>query len=104
FPALLDAIGTARMTVHFSTFMYEAGEIPTRFDEAFAAAARRGVEVRVVLDRRGCKKITGHVVASMREAGCKVAWFRGLRWYNWARYNRRTHRKLLVVDGEVAYT
>ena len=104
FPALLDAIGTARESVHLSTFIYEAGEIPTRFAEAFAAAARRGVEVRVVLDRRGCKKIPRNLVASMREAGCKVAWFRGIRWYNWARYNRRTHRKLLVVDGEVAFT
>ncbi|HEX9220669.1 MAG TPA: phosphatidylserine/phosphatidylglycerophosphate/cardiolipin synthase family protein [Gemmatimonadaceae bacterium] len=104
FPALLDAIGTARESVHFSTFIYEAGEIPTRFAEAFAAAAKRGVEVRVVLDRRGCKRIPRNLIASMREAGCKVAWFRGIRWYNWARYNRRTHRKLLVVDGELAFT
>jgi len=104
FPALLDAIGAARESVHFSTFIYGAGEIPTRFAEAFAATAKRGVEVRVVLDRRGCKKIPRNLLASMREAGCKVAWFRGIRWYNWARYNHRTHRKLLVVDGEVAFT
>jgi len=104
FPALLDAIGTARDSVHFSTFIYEAGEIPTRFAEAFAAAARRGVEVRVVLDRRGCKKLPRDLFMSMREAGCNIAWFRGIRWYNWARYNRRTHRKLLVVDGELAFT
>ena len=104
FAALLDAIGTARESVHFSTFIYEAGEIPTRFAGAVAAAAKRGVEVRVVLDRRGCKRIPRNLIASMREAGCNVAWFRGIRWYNWVRYNHRTHRKLLVVDGEVAYT
>jgi cardiolipin synthase len=40
----------------------------------------------------------------MRDAGCQVAWFRGIRWYDWTRYNHRTHRKLLIVDGEVAFT
>ena len=104
FPALLDAIGGARESVHFSTFIYEAGNIPTRFAQAFAAAAERGIEVRIVLDRRGCKKIPRQLVASMRDAGCNVAWFRGIRWYNWVRYNHRNHRKLLVVDGKVAFT
>jgi len=104
FPALLDAIGGARESVHFSTFIYEAGNIPTRFAQAFAAAAERGIEVRIVLDRRGCKKIPRQLVAPMRDAGCNVAWFRGIRWYNWVRYNHRNHRKLLVVDGKVAFT
>jgi cardiolipin synthase len=40
----------------------------------------------------------------MRKAGCKVAWFSGFHWYNWARYNHRNHRKLLVIDGELAFT
>lgn len=104
FPVLLEAIAAARQTIHFSTFVYEAGEIPTLFAQAFSAKATRGVEVRIVLDRRGCKKIPRELVASMRNAGCRVAWFRGIRWYDWTRYNHRTHRKLLVIDGEVAFT
>ena len=104
FPALLGAITSARETVHFSTFVFEAGDVPNRFADAFSAAAKRGVEVRIVLDRRGCKKIPKALVRSMRDAGCQVAWFRGIRWYDWTRYNHRTHRKLLIVDGEVAFT
>jgi len=104
FPALLGAIAAARESIHFSTFVYEAGEIPSCFGEAFAAAARRGVEVRIVLDRRGCKKIPRDLVASMRDAGCEVRWFRGIKWYNWETYNHRTHRKLLVIDGRIAFT
>lgn len=104
FPAMLGAIEAAQTSVHLSTFVFEAGKIPTAFAEAFAGAAKRGVEVRIVLDRRGCKKIPRELVAAMRHAGCRIAWFRGFQWYDWVRYNHRNHRKLLVVDGVIAFT
>ena len=104
FPALLDAIAGARDSVHFSTFVYEAGNVPAKFADAFSAAARRGVEVRIVLDRSGSKKVPRDLISRMREAGCEVSWFRGIQWFDWARYNHRNHRKLLVVDGEIAFT
>jgi cardiolipin synthase len=40
----------------------------------------------------------------MRQAGCHVSWFRGIQWFSWAKYNRRTHRKLLILDGKLAFT
>lgn len=104
FPALLDAIGSARHSVHFSTFVYKDGKVPRQFADAFSAAARRGVEVRIVLDRSGAKKIPAELVGMMRAAGCDVRWFRGIKWFDWARYNHRTHRKLLVVDGRTAFS
>ncbi len=104
FPPMLDAIRNARATVHFATFVYEAGHIPDEFGEAFSDAARRGVEVRVVLDSNGARKIRPGVVDRMRNAGCNVQWFGRPRWYDWEKYNRRMHRKLLVVDGVVAFT
>jgi cardiolipin synthase len=104
FPALLDAIAAARDSVHFSTFVYEAGEIPTKFAAAFSAASQRGVTVRVILDRSGSKKTPNELIESMRRAGCEVRWFRGIHWFDWARYNHRNHRKLLVVDGKIAFT
>lgn len=104
FPALLEAIAAARDGVHFSTFVYEAGEIPTRFAAAFAAASQRGVTVRVILDRSGSKKTPPELVELMQQAGCEVRWFRGIHWFDWARYNHRNHRKLLVVDGKIAFT
>jgi cardiolipin synthase len=103
FPPMFAAIAAARSSVHFVTFVYEAGEIPTQFAAAFTAAARRGVQVRVVLDRNGAKKTPAALINEMRSAGCAVRWFGTARWYDWQRYNRRTHRKLLVVDGEVAF-
>jgi len=104
FPPMLDAIAQARDSVHFSTYVYYAGRVPDQFASAFEAAARRGVTVRVVLDRNGAKKISPQRILDMRRAGCDVRWFRPMQWYDWKKYNRRTHRRLLVVDGEIGFT
>ena len=104
FPALLDAIASARHSVHFSTFIYSSGHIPIQFAEAFSAAAKRGVEVRMVFDKSGSKKVSPKLMAQMRKAGCKIKWFRPIQWYSWAKYNHRTHRKLLIIDGTLAFT
>jgi cardiolipin synthase len=40
----------------------------------------------------------------MRDAGCKVTWFRRMRWFDWMKYNHRTHRRLLIVDGKIGFT
>ena len=104
FPPMLEAIASARDSVHFATYVYDAGDIPDRFASAFANAARRGVEVRVVLDRHGAKKIPPALVSRMRSAGCDVRWFRRAQWYDWEKYNRRTHRRLFVVDGRIGFT
>ena len=104
FPAMLDAIEAASSSIHFSNFVFRGGVIGTRFADAFAAAASRGVEVRVVIDRDGSKKLPPALIRQMRAAGCQVAWFRRAQWYDWGKYNRRTHRRLLIVDGCVAFT
>ena len=104
FPPMLEAIRSARDSVHFATFVYDAGGIPDRFASAFAEAARRGIEVRVVLDRHGAKKIPPALVSRMRAAGCDVRWFRRAQWYDWEKYNRRTHRRLCIVDGQIGFT
>jgi cardiolipin synthase len=104
FPAMLETIASARHSIHFSTFIFSSGQIPQKFADAFSAAAKRGVEVRMVLDKSGSKGVSPALMAQMRKAGCKVNWFRPIRWYSWAKYNHRTHRKLLVVDGAVAFT
>jgi cardiolipin synthase len=104
FPAMLDAMAAARESIHFSTFIYETGRVPTGVADALSAAARRGIEVRVVLDSRGSKTIPPALISQMRNAGCQVRWFRPIQWFNWAKYNHRTHRKLLIVDGTLAFT
>jgi cardiolipin synthase len=104
FPPMLAAIQASRSSIHFSTYVYWAGAVPETFARALSDAARRGVAVRVVLDSEGAEPMPKRLVQQMRDAGCMIAWFRRMRWFDWMKYNHRTHRRLLIVDGNVAFT
>ena len=104
FPAMLGAIREARTSVNLLTYVYWEGEIAERFADELSAAARRGVEVRVLLDAYGGRKIHAGWVERMRAAGCRLEWFHPLGWNTLRRFNNRTHRKVMVVDGRVGFT
>ena len=104
FPAMLNAIRSARHSVTFETFIYWQGEIGRQFADALIDRARAGVKVHVLLDWLGTKKMDPQSVQSMKDAGVEVERYHPLRWYNIRRVNNRTHRKLLIVDGTVGFT
>lgn len=104
FPSMLGAIRSAEETISFLTYIYWQGEIARQFASELAAACRRGVETRVLIDAFGGHKMDPALVGEMRDAGCQVAWFHPLHWYTLRRFNHRTHRKVLVVDGRIGYT
>ncbi len=104
FPAMLEAIRQATDSVHLLTYIYWQGDIAHRFGEELCAAARRGVRVRLLVDAVGGAKMSGGMVDELKAAGCTFAWYRPLRWYNLGRFNNRTHRKVMVVDGRIGFT
>ena len=104
FPPMLEAIAEAMVSVHFATFIYWKGKVPETFAQALSDAARRGVQVRVVLDSDGAAKAPKPLVEGMKDAGVEVEWYRRAHWYDWASYNHRSHRRLLVIDGTVGFT
>lgn len=104
FPAMLEAIAGARSSIEFLTFIYWTGDIARRMAHALADKAKAGVVVRVVLDGFGAKPMRDDLVEMMRASGVHIRWFRPLAtWRLWSMDNR-THRKVLVVDGEVGFT
>jgi cardiolipin synthase len=103
YPAMLDAIRGARETVNMEVYMFRKGEAADRFIEALSGRAREGVRVTVVVDAIGSIGQFRHVVRPLREAGCRVERYQHMSWYRLARLNNRTHRELLIVDGEVAF-
>lgn len=104
FPAMLDAIGKAQRRIEFLTFIYWTGDIATRLVDALCERASSGVEVLVLLDGFGAKTMERDLLDRLDDAGCRVQWFRPLsRWRVWHADNR-THRKILVCDGEVGFT
>jgi len=104
FPSMLSAINGAQRTIDFETYIYWSGEIGKRFAEALATKARAGVKVNVLVDWLGSQKMDSDSIETMKQAGVDFRQYRPLRWYNLARVNNRTHRKLLIVDGTVGFT
>ena len=104
FPAMLSAIEGARETVDFETYIYWSGVIGKKFADALGERARAGVKVHVLLDWLGSSKMDADSIAAMEDAGVEVTRYHPLRWYNLHRFNNRTHRKLLIVDGRIGFT
>jgi cardiolipin synthase len=100
FSAMLRDIGEADTTVNFETYIFKADEAGRLFADALIAARRRGVQVRLMCDAQGSS--LDHLRDEMKEAGVIVRDYRPGREYNYI--GRRTHRKLLVVDGRIGYT
>ena len=102
FPAMLEAIERARYRISFEGYIYDAGEVGGRFTAAFEAAARRGVDVRLIFDAVGVTIDEDHL-DRLERAGCKIGWFNRVRSLGIEEVNYRTHRKALVVDGDIAF-
>jgi cardiolipin synthase A/B len=103
FPAMTRAIREARHTVNLESYIFKndrAGEI---IAAALIDAARRGVEVRVLVDGTG-SKFSGPILDRMRQAGAKAFKFHPIRPWSLYKIGHRTHRKILVVDGVVSFT
>lgn len=103
FDVLLDSIGAARSTVHFETFLWKEGVLGDRLADALAERAKTGKRVRVLLDATGCRKMGRSALRRMQEAGCSVTFFHSWRLRNIGVLNDRDHRKIVVIDGRVAF-
>ncbi|MCP3100144.1 phospholipase D-like domain-containing protein [Myxococcus sp. K15C18031901] len=102
YPRMLEAIARARHHVHLEVYTFEREGVGARFLDALVAAARRGVRVKVTVDGWGSITTSRYLTQALREAGAKVrvynpltSLFMGRSW--------RNHRKILLVDDEVAF-
>ena len=103
YEAELAAIRAAQSHVCLEAYIFQKGEIATRFIKALTERARAGVKVRIVLDAIGSFNTWRHTFRELIAAGGDVQWYMPFRWYNLMRFNNRTHRELLIVDGKVGF-
>jgi len=105
--ALLEAIAKARDHIHLEYYIYLPDRTGTALRDALVERARAGVQVRLLLDAVGSGKTKRKFLRPLIEAGAEVAWFHPmkLQWF-WKRpwLNLRTHRKIVVIDGEIGFT
>jgi cardiolipin synthase len=104
FPPMLAAIRGARQSITFETYIYWSGDIGQAFADALSERARAGVPVHVLLDWVGSATVDAEFLKEMEGAGVQIRKFHKPSWYDIARMNNRTHRKILVVDGKVGFT
>jgi cardiolipin synthase len=105
YPAMLEAIAEARHTVHLSSYILRNDPAGQKFAEALALAQQRGVAVKLLLDGLADFSYRPRGSRLLRRHGLKPALFLPLRlWPPMLHVNLRNHRKLLVVDGETAFT
>ncbi len=103
FPAMLGAIRAAKHSINFETYIFYDGRIGREFTAALAERARAGVKVCAVLDAQGTRTMGAQNEAQLREAGVEVVKYHSAKWLDPRRYNNRSHRKLLIVDGRIGF-
>lgn len=104
FPAMLEAIYQAKERVEFLTFVYWTGNIAHKFANALANKAVEGVEVFVILDSFGAAKMPKELLELMKKKGVQIEFFRPLTHWKFWKMDFRTHRKVLICDGKIAFT
>jgi cardiolipin synthase A/B len=103
YPAMIDAIRNATRSVNMECYIFQPGRVADQFIDALSDRARKGLNVTIVVDAIGSFNLWGRPVRRLRAAGCRIESYQRLRWYSLARFNNRTHRELLIVDGRVAF-
>jgi len=104
FPPMLAAVKAARQSITFETFAFVDAPVTREFTRALAAKARSGVPVKMILDDVGSAKAGEANVRLLREAGVELYFYHPINILRPRYSNNRTHRKILVVDGKVAFT
>src|SRR5579863_1810340 len=103
YPAELEAIRGATKSVNLEAYIFAKGEIARQYVEALTDRAKAGVKVNVVIDAFGSAGTGKSFFASLLNAGGKVRWYNGPRWYSLMHLDNRTHRELMIVDGKIGF-
>ncbi len=103
YPALLQRIAAARHHIHIEFYIWRADDRGREFLDALIASVRRGVQVRLLVDQVGRFGTGRRFFDPLIEAGGRFACFHRMPWRQSRLLNLRNHRKLQIIDGEVAF-
>ncbi len=103
FPAMLEAVERARHSVLLENYLFESGEVATRFIDALIRAAARGVTVKLMLDDFGARGLGHRDRTRLADSGVETQFYNPIHFRKFLLNMFRDHRKLLIVDGETAF-
>ena len=103
FDVVMEAIGKAKKSVHFESFLWKQGKLGEKLVKALCERAKAGVTVRVLVDAKGCDSMGDSACEKLEAAGVKFARFHPLKLQYIGVVNQRDHRKILLIDGKTAF-
>ena len=103
FPAMFAAIDQARSRVLLEFYLVASGKVMTRLSEHLIAARQRGVDIWLLLDDFGSRGLGAAEQQRLHEAGINIARYNPLHLFKWDLNFARDHRKLLAIDGNIAF-
>jgi cardiolipin synthase len=102
--AMLADIASAQQRIQLESYIFADDEIGRRFTDALIERALAGVDVQIQIDAAGSLFLASRqLVRTLRKHRVRLRWFHRWSWRKPLRYNRRNHRKLLVIDKSAAY-
>ncbi|MEZ5406041.1 MAG: cardiolipin synthase [Verrucomicrobiia bacterium] len=104
YPALEMAMKQAQQVIHIQFYIWRDDEVGKRFLSLAVDAARRGVKVRILLDEMGSWGLNQNFFDPLIKAGGEFSWFQSFNiWRNRFFLNLRNHRKVQIIDHEIAF-
>lgn len=105
FQVMMDALQNARHHIHFEFYIFKDDQIGRQIQQILIRKAQEGVNVRVIYDGMGSRKLKSAFLAEMKQAGVEIASFLPV-YFPWltSRINFRNHRKIVVIDGQIGFT
>ena len=94
----------ARETITLQLYYCQPGRMAEELKEILLERARAGVKVLFLRDAFGSQKLTKKYIRSLRDGGVEVCDFRPTHWYELHKAHNRSHIRVAIVDGKVAYT
>ncbi|KKR97448.1 MAG: Cardiolipin synthetase [Candidatus Magasanikbacteria bacterium GW2011_GWC2_41_17] len=105
--AMFDAISAAEKSIYWETYIFEQDTIVWPFIEKLKEKARKGVEIKLIIDALGSFGFEEKIMKDMREVGIEVIYFNPVElsffWRKARRWLERNHRKILVIDEKVGF-
>jgi cardiolipin synthase len=103
-PELLRTVRAAKHSINFTVYVWKDGQFSDDLLAALLERRQHGVAVRVLLDGFGAAKVSDKKFDPLKQAGAAIAKFRTPKFGQLTRFHRRTHRRAIVIDGEVGFT
>ncbi|MGF1520150.1 MAG: phosphatidylserine/phosphatidylglycerophosphate/cardiolipin synthase family protein [Nodosilinea sp.] len=94
------AIAGAERLIQYETYFMTPGRRADAFAEAVSERALAGVKIQLLLDHHGTEAMPAEYWQQLRDQGIEIQFFREPNWRRPLEYNSRSHRKLLIIDGQ----